>query len=72
MLILAASIVLFVLGVTAISRRTSLRTERGEGVISVAIAVLIMAVVGVIVFGALQGTARTTTGKVDNKINEIN
>jgi TRAP-type C4-dicarboxylate transport system permease small subunit len=47
------------------------RDERGEGVISVAIAVLIMAFLGVLVWGGFKLTLQSTQGKVDEQVEKI-
>lgn len=47
------------------------RAERGEGVISVAIAVLIMAIIGAALFTAFSGTVTDTTGRVNEQMSEI-
>ena len=47
------------------------RDERGEGVISAAIAVLIMAFLGVVVWVGFKATLDNTQTKVDSKIEEI-
>jgi hypothetical protein len=49
----------------------SFRDERGEGVISTAIAVLIMAVIGAVMYAAFSGTFDTAQGEIDNRISEI-
>ena len=46
-------------------------SERGEGVISVAIAVLIMAFLGVIVWGGFKLTLESTQKKVDDQVEKI-
>lgn len=45
--------------------------ERGEGVISAAIAVLIMAFLGVAVWVGFRATLDSTQEKVDNQIEQI-
>lgn len=47
------------------------RDERGEGVISAAIAVLIMAFLGVIVWVGFKATLGNTQEKVDQQVEEI-
>jgi Flp pilus assembly protein TadG len=45
--------------------------QRGEGVISTAIAVLIMAVIGAVMYAAFSGTFNTAQGEIDDRISEI-
>ncbi len=45
--------------------------ERGEGVISAAIAVLIMAFLGVLVWGGFKLTLQSTQTKVDDQVEKI-
>lgn len=45
--------------------------ERGEGVISMAIAVLIMAFIGVAVWGGFKLTVDNTQKKVDAQVEQI-
>ena len=45
--------------------------ERGEGVISAAIAVLIMAFLGVALWFGFKATLQNTQGNVDQQINQI-
>ena len=45
--------------------------ERGEGIISTAIAVLIMAFLGVIVWGGFKLTMQSTQKKVDQQVEQI-
>ncbi len=45
--------------------------ERGEGVISTAIAVLIMAFLGVVVWVGFKATLGNTQKKVDNQVEQI-
>jgi hypothetical protein len=53
------------------AKRPSLRRdERGEGVISAAIAVLIMAFIGVGMWVAFNATFQTTAKNVNNQINK--
>lgn len=47
------------------------RDERGEGVISAAIAVLIMAFLGVVVWVGFKATLTNTQQKVDNQVEQI-
>ena len=47
------------------------RTERGEGVISTAIAVLVMAALGVLMWTLFQSTLTTTQTNVDSEIGKI-
>jgi hypothetical protein len=47
------------------------RTERGEGVISTAIAVLVMAALGVLMWTLFQGTLNNTQTNVDSEIGKI-
>lgn len=47
------------------------RGERGEGVISAAIAVLIMAFLGVVVWVGFRATLGNTQEKVDNQVEQI-
>lgn len=53
------------------SQQRRARTERGEGVISAAIAVLIVAFLGVGVWLGFQATLDNTQTKVDTKLEEI-
>ena len=60
------------------ARRATLRvwhrmrvTERGEGVISAAIAVLVMAFLGAAMWFAFNGTMHTAQSKVDTNVNSI-
>ena len=46
-------------------------TERGEGVISAAIAVLVMAFLGAAMWFAFNGTMHTAQSKVDTNVNSI-
>lgn len=48
-----------------------LRDERGEGIISVAIAVLIMAALGVVAYGAFDILFNNTTDAAEQQINGI-
>ena len=45
--------------------------ERGEGIISTAIAVLIMAFLGVLVWGGFKLTMQSTQEKVDQQVEQI-
>jgi hypothetical protein len=47
------------------------RDDRGEGVISAAIAVLIMAFLGVLVWGGFKLTLQSTQTKVDEQVEKI-
>lgn len=47
------------------------RDDRGEGVISAAIAVLIMAFLGVVVWVGFRATLDNTQDKVDNQVEQI-
>ena len=47
------------------------RTERGEGVISTAIAVLVMAALGVLMWGLFQVTLDNTQSNVNEQIGGI-
>lgn len=47
------------------------RDERGEGVISAAIAVLIMAFLGVVVWVGFRATLDNTQQRVDKTVDEI-
>lgn len=71
-----AALVLVVLAVRRGGhRRTAriprLRTERGEGVISVAIAVLIMAVLGALLFTAFKATTDDMGTRTDEVVKKI-
>ncbi len=52
-------------------RRRVVRGERGEGVISAAIAVLIFAFLGVIVWVGFRATLDSTQKKVDDQVEQI-
>lgn len=54
----------------AVARRV-VRDEAGEGVISAAIAVLIMAFLGVIMWVGFKATLGNAQGNVDNQVNQI-
>lgn len=56
---------------TAIRRRIRLHDERGEGVISAAIAVLVMAVIGAAMYAAFTITFQNAQTTIDDKIAEI-
>jgi hypothetical protein len=45
--------------------------QAGEGVISAAIAVLVMAVIGAAMFFAFQGTFTTASERVDEQVGQI-
>jgi hypothetical protein len=47
------------------------RSEAGEGVISAAIAVLVMAFIGVLMWGAFSGSFDRAANSVDDRIGEI-
>jgi len=47
------------------------RSEAGEGVISAAIAVLVMAFLGAAMWVAFSGTMNTAQSKVDNNVTQI-
>lgn len=48
-----------------------LRTDRGEGIVSVAIAVLIMAALGVVAYGAFDALFNNTTDAAETQISQI-
>ena len=52
-------------------RSPRLRGDRGEGVISVAIAVLIMAFLGALMWVGLSNMWRDTEGKIKDQVNQI-
>ena len=52
-------------------RERVVRSEVGEGVISAAIAVLIMAFLGVVVWVGFKATLDNTQQKVDKQVDEI-
>ena len=58
------------LGVTLAWRRAR-RSEIGEGVISAAIAVLVMAFLGAAMWIAFNGTMHSAQSKVDTNVNSI-
>ena len=47
------------------------RDERGEGIISLAIAILIVAALGVVAYGAFKGLFDSTKAKAETKVGEI-
>jgi hypothetical protein len=47
------------------------RSEAGEGVISAAIAVLVMAFLGVAMWAAFNLTMKGATSKVDNNVSQL-
>ena len=47
------------------------RSERGEGIVSVAIAVLIMAALGVVAYGAFDALFTNTTNAAESQISSI-
>ena len=51
--------------------RSGPNDDRGEGVISAAIAVLIMAFLGVVVWVGFRATLNNTQQKVDKQVDEI-
>ena len=55
----------------AFARCPSTRSERGEGIVSVAIAVLIMAALGVVAYGAFDALFDNTTTAAENQISSI-
>jgi len=57
-------------GVTLAATRAR-RSERGEGVISAAIAVLVMAFLGAAMWVAFNGTMHSAQSKVDTNVNTI-
>ena len=48
-----------------------LRGDRGEGIVSVAIAVLIMAALGVVAYGAFDALFNNTTDAAETQIGQI-
>ncbi len=48
-----------------------LRNDRGEGIVSVAIAVLIMAALGVVAYGAFDVLFNNTTDAAETQISQI-
>ncbi len=67
---LRAALTLARLG-TALAWRRIRRSELGEGVISAAIAVLVMAFLGAAMWIAFNGTMHTAQSKVDTNVNSI-
>ena len=55
----------------ALARLGSTRSERGEGIVSVAIAVLIMAALGVVAYGAFDALFNNTTTAAESQISSI-
>jgi hypothetical protein len=53
------------------ARGVSHRSERGEGIVSVAIAVLIMAALGVVAYGAFDALFNNTTTAAESQISSI-
>jgi len=53
------------------STRTALESDRGEGVISVAIAVLIMAFLGAAMWVGFQSMWETTSSKTSDQVDQI-
>ncbi len=51
--------------------RRLIRDERGEGVISAAIAVLVMAFLGALMWVGFKATLGNAQGNVDNQVNQI-
>ena len=49
--------------------RERLTDERGEGVISMAIAVLIIAFIGVAIWAVFAGVVEQTEGKIETQVN---
>lgn len=62
---------LYVWQLYALSGPRRPREERGEGVISAAIAVLIMAFLGVVVWVGFKATLDNTQDKVDDQVEQI-
>ena len=56
---------------TVLAWRRLRRSEIGEGVISAAIAVLVMAFLGAAMWIAFNGTMKTAQSKVDTNVNSI-
>ena len=61
----------FVLSAWRSGIRSNVRGDRGEGIVSVAIAVLIMAALGVVAFGAFDVLFNNTTDAADTQIGNI-
>jgi hypothetical protein len=55
----------------AFARMVPHRSERGEGIVSVAIAVLIMAALGVVAYGAFDALFNNTTTAAESQISSI-
>ena len=53
------------------AKRGQRRGERGEGIISTAIAVLIIAALGVVAYGAFDGLFNTASTKAESQIESI-
>ena len=68
-LVLSAYVAVRILGVVTRNRLSA--DERGEGVISAAIAVLVMAFLGVAMYKAFQGMFQDTADKTSNQIEQI-
>ena len=51
--------------------RERAKDERGEGVISMAIAVLIIAFIGVAIWAVFAGVVEQTEGKIETQVNNI-
>ncbi len=58
-------------GARAALRQRVLRDESGEGVISAAIAVLVMAFLGVLMWQLFKGTLSDANDNVNDQINQI-
>ena len=61
----------FVLSAWRSDIRSRLTGDQGEGIVSVAIAVLIMAALGVVAFGAFDVLFNNTTDAADTQIGNI-
>jgi type IV secretory pathway VirB2 component (pilin) len=59
------------LGIPSSTLERLRRSEAGEGVISAAIAVLVMAFIGVMMWVAFSGSFDRAAGSVDDRIAEI-
>lgn len=55
----------------ALAHLGATRSERGEGIVSVAIAVLIMAALGVVAYGAFDALFTNTTTAAESQISSI-
>lgn len=55
----------------SLAHRGANRSERGEGIVSVAIAVLIMAALGVVAYGAFDALFNNTTTAAESQISSI-